>query len=181
MTKKLFTRAKPTSADGLVRDYDTNEIYVPAFEDLSAKAGIDRTALDADTITIPTALFRFLMSAWLRRLPFDAGHYLKSYPDLAEARRAGKLPSPHAHFVWTGYYEGRSPCEEAVDEAFYLSEYPDVARAVRARKINSAIEHYRRTGRLEGRSASEGQKVMKQEWTSIFHVWPHDTPLKSSS
>lgn len=149
-------------------DYEGRDVYVPPYRELADKAGLAPRALDGETVTIPAGLFRFLMSAWLRRLPFDTRHYLDANPDLRAAQKAGTLRSAHAHFVWTGYYEGRTPCEESVDEAFYLREYPDVARAVQRGQVRSAAEHYRNAGRAEGRAASDGQKAMRQEWSSVL-------------
>lgn len=71
---------------------------------------------------------------------FDAGAYLRRYPDVAAAGA-----DPIVHYVRCGAAEGRDP-SPSFDTRFYLTAYPDVAAA----NVNP-FAHYLRHGRTEGR------------------------------
>jgi len=71
---------------------------------------------------------------------FDAEWYLKTYPDVAQAKA-----DPLKHYIRCGAEEGRDPSPEFSSER-YLSEYPDVADS----KVNP-LSHYVAFGRFEGR------------------------------
>ncbi len=71
---------------------------------------------------------------------FDAGWYLRTYPDVAEA---GERPA--VHYLYHGGPEGRSPGPR-FDTAFYCARYPDV----REGGMNPLV-HYIQCGEAEGR------------------------------
>lgn len=73
---------------------------------------------------------------------FDAGWYLRTYPDVAEA---GEWPA--AHYFYHGALEGRA-ASPRFDTAFYVARYPDV----RESGINPLV-HYIQSGQSEGRLA----------------------------
>lgn len=77
------------------------------------------------------------------RAIFDAKYYLRRYPDIAEAG-----VDPLAHFLSTGWAEGRNPCA-LFDTELYLERNPDVALV----GMNPLV-HYVRHGAREGRTAS---------------------------
>ncbi len=72
---------------------------------------------------------------------FDAAFYLGTNPDIAAAG-----VDPLAHFLMTGWREGRDP-SPGFSVRDYLETYPDIAQA----GMNPFV-HYLRTGRLEGRT-----------------------------
>lgn len=80
------------------------------------------------------------IAAIARSKLFDAGIYLRRYPDVAALGA-----DPIVHYVRCGAAEGRDP-GPAFDTRFYLTAYPDVAVA----GINP-FAHYVRHGRAEGR------------------------------
>lgn len=71
---------------------------------------------------------------------FDAGWYLRTYTDVAEA---GECPA--VHYLYHGAAEGRA-ASPRFDTAFYLARYPDV----RESGINPLV-HYLQSGQGEGR------------------------------
>ena len=71
---------------------------------------------------------------------FDAGWYLRTYIDVAEA---GECPA--LHYLRHGAAEGRGASPE-FDTAFYLTRYPDVKES----GVNPLV-HYLQCGQREGR------------------------------
>lgn len=71
---------------------------------------------------------------------FDAGWYLRTYTDVAEAGE-----SPAIHYLYHGAAEGRA-ASPRFDTAFYLARYPDV----RESGVNPLV-HYLQSGQGEGR------------------------------
>lgn len=72
---------------------------------------------------------------------FDRDFYLAAYPDVALSGM-----DPLAHFLETGWMEGRDPTAR-FSTAAYLDAHPDVAAA----EVN-AFAHYLTAGRAEGRA-----------------------------
>ncbi len=72
---------------------------------------------------------------------FDAGFYLRTYPDVAEAKI-----DPYEHYISFGADEGRDP-QALFDTSYYLEQCPDVA----ASGLN-ALQHYAQIGAAEGRN-----------------------------
>ena len=52
---------------------------------------------------------RPLLAPLIARQPFVEDWYLRAYPDVAAAAAADPNVSAHLHFIWHGYFEGRSP------------------------------------------------------------------------
>jgi hypothetical protein len=71
---------------------------------------------------------------------FDAGYYLRTYPDVAAAGT-----DPYEHYIQHGAAGGRDP-QALFDTSYYLERYPDVA----AGGMN-ALRHYAQFGAAEGR------------------------------
>jgi hypothetical protein len=72
---------------------------------------------------------------------FDAGFYLRTYPDVADAKM-----DPYEHYISFGAAEGRDP-QALFDTSYYLERYPDVAVS----GLN-ALQHYAQIGAAEGRN-----------------------------
>jgi hypothetical protein len=156
--------SKVPSAGVDMMDAQSLDVYVPDYEQIRVAAGLSKTALDQDTVTIPTGLFKFLLSAMVERVQFDEETYLKKYADVAAAKKAGKISQLKEHFAGTGWYEGRTPGEYPIDENWYLAKYRDVAVAKRRGLISNPQSHYNETGRSEGRVGSAAQEEWKKRW-----------------
>ncbi len=85
---------------------------------------------------------------------FEEAFYLKSYPDVEAAVKAGAFQSGLEHFQQFGVRESRVLVSPLYDEGFYLQKNPDVAAAVAAGGFSSGLEHYILFGEAEGRAAS---------------------------
>lgn len=142
--------------------------YMPAFAEIVEKSGLSKDCLAQDSVTIPTSLFRLLLAHAVARESFDAASYARKNPDVASAVRSGKLESPHAHYVLTGWFEDRQPGRYPVDENWYLKQYPDIARAKEQNLIRSATEHYNSRGRPEGRAANPDELSAIAAWRTVF-------------
>jgi hypothetical protein len=92
-----------------------------------------------------------LIRQYLVAVPFDAPWYLATYPDVALAITAARFANASAHFIASGYFEGRWPFDIPLDEEWYLSSYPDLGQAQRENAAFSAEQHFRRSGYREGR------------------------------
>ena len=99
---------------------------------------------------------------------FDAASYGRKNPDVVAAVEAGKLVSLHAHYVFTGWFEGRPLGRYPVNEKWYMDQYPDIARAKRENVVRSAVEHYNNRGRLEGRAANPGELPAIAAWRTAL-------------
>jgi hypothetical protein len=97
----------------------------------------------------------YLVKKFLQAVPIDEDWYRTTYPDVAEAIKAGAYRSARQHFVDHGYFEGRRPFDLELDEAFYMKQYPDIAQAVSSGDLDSARDHFVRIGYDEGRLPSE--------------------------
>ncbi|MBW4491638.1 MAG: hypothetical protein KME26_00715 [Oscillatoria princeps RMCB-10] len=85
---------------------------------------------------------------------FDEAFYLKSYPDVEAAVKAGAFQSGLEHFQQFGLRENRVLVSPLYDERFYLQKNPGVAAAVAAGGFSSGLEHYILFGEAEGRAPS---------------------------
>src|SRR5690606_17006841 len=101
------------------------------FTEIIEKAGLPKDCLAQETVTIPARLFQLLLAHAVAHETFDPVSYARRNPDVTAAVAAGRLESPHAHYVLTGWFEGRPPGRYPVDEKWYLDQYPDIARAKR--------------------------------------------------
>ncbi len=99
--------------------------------------------------------FLDLIKKFLMAVPIDEDWYRATYPDVADAIKAGAYRSARQHFVDHGYFEGRRPFDLEIDEAWYLKKYPDIQQGVTEGAIQSAKEHFIRNGYDEGRLPSE--------------------------
>jgi hypothetical protein len=91
----------------------------------------------------------------LRGVAFDEKWYLSTYPDVAEAVKAGAFKSGRRHFIEVGYFEGRRIRDFDVDEKWYLETYPDVATSIKKGDVKSATQHFNEHGYEEGRLPAE--------------------------
>jgi hypothetical protein len=145
--------------------------YFPHIEMLLHALRINRERLNGRSkVAIDAKLLRRLIELAVAQLPFSAEFYAQTYPDIAEARAAGKIPDLHKHFIETGFFEGRQGVAPAIDEAYYRGAYRDVALAVQRGDVASGLEHYLRSGAAEGRVPSAPLKPEVDSWMSILHA-----------
>jgi len=85
-------------------------------------------------------------------MPFDAGLYLATNPDVAAAAAAGVI-GPLAHYRQYGAGEARDP-NALFDEQGYREANPDVDAAIQRGDLDSGYQHYLIWGWKEGRAPS---------------------------
>ena len=95
--------------------------------------------------------FETLLRKLLHAVEIDEEWYRRAYPDVDQAIRDGVVQTARDHFVSSGYFEGRLPCEIEVDEEWYFKTYPDIAEAAKAGEVESAKQHFLAFGYAEGR------------------------------
>ena len=138
-----------------------------------------RVLLEAMTLTaerlksgtkaaVPLPILRAILAAATSQMPFNKEFYLATYSDVAAACRAGQIRDPHAHFIESGYLEGRQGAKPEVDESYYRKTYPDVAAAIGKEEIKSAYEHYVKSGAAEGRYPNEAYMAHMKYWQEVF-------------
>nr|WP_157872650.1 hypothetical protein [Bradyrhizobium sp. ORS 278] len=98
---------------------------------------------------------RDLIKLVLRGTAFDEDWYVTQYPDVRDAVARGIFRSGKHHFIESGYFEGRRPCQVVVDEEWYSKAYPDVGEGVEYGEISSCQHHFDQYGEKEGRSPFE--------------------------
>lgn len=81
--------------------------------------------------------------------------YLKNYPDVAKAVKAGQIKSGHEHYINYGKKEGRKPnigVPKDWNEKFYLENNEDVNKAISKGQYDyCALKHYLLQGWKENR------------------------------
>ncbi len=124
--------------------------YVPPFSSLN-KNLIFGTEQGKPWVKMTYEDFENLLRQLLQAVKVDEEWYRSHYPDVDQAIQDGTMQSAHDHFVTSGYFEGRLPCEIEVNEECYLAAHPDIAEAVKDGKITSARQHFIEFGYAEGR------------------------------
>jgi hypothetical protein len=157
---------QPGARQKIIDGVDT---YLPPIDEICRRLDIRREDLDARTVTIPTKFFRFLLSAFLESIHIDEDTYLKENPDVAAAVKSGSVDSGRQHFLTNGYFEGRRPGDQPIDEEWYLGTWPDVAMAHRRGRIVDLKRQLQRDWPVRGSSSqrqaasderSVGQRVL---------------------
>lgn len=128
--------------------------YVAPLAFLKQRYKINATT-DLDRVVLSYRDFLEILRSLLRGVKVDENWYLREYPDVEEAVKAGTFKSAKHHFVQNGYFEGRRPAYCEVDEDWYLLTYPDVSNAIDAELLASATEHFHASGYAEGRLPHE--------------------------
>lgn len=145
--------------------------YLPHIDLLLHAMRINRDRLNSRSkIAVDAKLLRLLLQNLVVHLPFSAEFYESTYPDIAEAAAAGKIPDLHRHFVETGYFEGRTGAPARVDEAFYTAHYKDVAQAIQRGDVVSGAEHYLHSGSAEGRVPNPQMKPEVDAWMGVLRA-----------
>lgn len=90
----------------------------------------------------------------ISKILVDEDYYLKTYEDINDAIKSGKIFSAKEHYVNNGYFENRLPRFFQVDEDWYLSHYQDVGDAINEGKWGSGQAHFTAAGYAEGRYPS---------------------------
>ncbi|MCG0997947.1 hypothetical protein [Acetobacter persici] len=134
---------------------------------LASRLGFSQVPLEEPAMAIPHALFVFLIESYLRSQPFHEEAYLRSNPDVAEALRAGHIPSAKEHYVTQGYWEERDGACPPFCEDWYLSQNPDVAVAVMQGECPSGATHYTLYGRREGRCPCPELAPLYAAWQAV--------------
>jgi hypothetical protein len=119
-------------------------------------------------VAVSLPVLRAVLSAAVSQLPFDAEFYRQTYPDIQQAYETGQIQDLRAHFIETGYFEGRLGADPGFDEQFYRRSYPDVVEALASGSINSALEHYVQAGAAEGRHANASEAAIAARWRRLF-------------
>lgn len=117
-------------------------------------------------ISLP--VLKAVLSAAAAALPFDEEFYLDTYQDVREAHEAGKIKDVHAHFVETGYFEGRMGSTPDFDEQFYRGAYPDVAAAITRGGVKSGLDHFIQSGAAEGRHPNAKTMEVNRRWAELL-------------
>lgn len=119
-------------------------------------------------VTISKTLFRFLISEYLKSLPFDEKAYLETNPDVDAAVHRGELKSGEEHFLYTGFFEGRETGSTEFDEKWYLKNNPDVVASVRRGDWTTGKEHWLAMGRAELRAPSRALVPLYDTWRQFL-------------
>jgi hypothetical protein len=142
--------------------------FFPTFVQLSSLLRIKADILDTKRkVAIGADILKELIAKALANVTFDPDWYLETYPDIREAWEKRRIEDLKAHFINTGYFEGRLPNSACFDENWYLSTYPDVSEAIAAGQVKSAFEHYLRNGQLEWRSPDRLSEPEVEKWRKI--------------
>ncbi|WP_061501277.1 hypothetical protein [Acetobacter malorum] len=134
---------------------------------LSSTLGLSPEHADERPVPIPRSLLLLLIENYLRTQPFDEEAYLRTNPDVADAVRAGLVPSAREHYATRGYWEERDGAAPPFCEDWYLRQNPDVAIAVQRGECPSAAAHYIHYGRKEGRCPSPEQADLYTTWQAF--------------
>ena len=146
-----------------------NPAHVPHVDLLLRGMRITRERLQSRSkVAVEAKILRALIQAAVHHAPFDPHFYLATYPDVAEAHRAGTVTDLHEHYIETGYFEGRVGAPGNVDEPFYAAEYPDVAKAVQDGLFSTGSEHYVRSGAAEGRLPNSEVRRDVDSWAQLL-------------
>lgn len=124
--------------------------YLPPFKVIAALLHFPADG-SHEAVTVSYDEFIDAIRAVLAVVEVDEAWYLATYPDVAEAVRAGHIGSAREHFLYNGYFEGRWPFAIAVQERWYLSDNPGVADYIKAGRLQSAQQHFDHDGYREGR------------------------------
>lgn len=82
---------------------------------------------------------------------FDENYYLKTYPDIENAVRAGHISSAFYHFLDDGIEEYRNP-NQYMNLNIYKNSNPDIENLIKDNIYNSYFEHFIDKGFKEGRN-----------------------------
>lgn len=147
----------------------TSTVFLPHIDLLLQALRINRERLASRSkIAIDARMLRALLQSLAESLPFSEEFYLETYPDVADAYAAGKIPDLRQHFVDSGYLEGRLGSAPEVDEAFYSATYRDVAQVIARGDVSSGLEHYLRSGASEGRLPNAASKPAVENWMAVL-------------
>ena len=143
--------------------------YVPHIDLFLEALRINRERLGSRSkVAVDARLLKVLLQTLVECGRFSEEFYLQTYPDIAEARAAGKLDDVRRHFVEHGYFEGRTGAPIEVDTAYYTRRYQDVGQAVLRGEVKSAAQHFRQSGYAEGRVPNAALESVIEQWLSVL-------------
>ena len=122
------------------------------------------TKTENGKVIIPEDVFKFLITSYLKTVPFDEAAYLRANPDVDAAIHRGELKSGHDHFIQVGFFEGRDTDGKEFDEKWYLKNNPDVAASVLRGEWTNGKMHWLNVGRAELRAPSKALEPVYDTW-----------------
>ena len=128
--------------------------------------GIDRADLSDATVTVRTGALIQLLRELARQQLFDPEFYAENNPDIEAARLAGIVTDLHAHYIESGFLEGRLPFEPPFDPEFYVAHYPDLVDAIPPDDVAGLRNHFLSAGLAEGRAGTEASLAQTARWAS---------------
>jgi hypothetical protein len=137
--------------------------FVPHYRMALAGLGLETFDTDAPRTAVNTGFLQFLLGEWARALPFDAGFYLETNPDVAPLIARGGYADAQDHFVRCGFAEGRLPQRLAFDAPFYAANNRDLAVLEPGGAVALAA-HFLQFGRFEGRIAHPEAEAEARRW-----------------
>jgi hypothetical protein len=144
-------------------------MFVPPYRFIQERVTLRRVKKESPEKVILTAgLLRFLLQTVLAESDFDEAQYLRCNPDVAGAVERGEFADGRAHFIQTGYFEGRVGAIP-VHEAWYLTHNPDVAEAKQAGLIESGEVQYRLAGASEWREPNPEAAGSVKAWRKALN------------
>ncbi len=147
------------------RDNDDHPApYIPPASKLLSELGLDLSDLSQPRVTVTTDYLKLIISKAIEPDNFNSRDYMERYPDVKGAVIGRIVDSAQAHFLQTGYYEGRLPGTLAFDHKWYWERYPDVAAAYASTDVDALHEHYLNSGYFEGRVGCAADELKAAEW-----------------
>jgi hypothetical protein len=143
------------------RDYN----YIPPAQLIMTGLGVSATDLTKDSVKVSTKYLKRLIAKIVSQVHVDDSWYLKNYPDVRGAVMGHDVESARAHFLATGYFEGRLPGNLPFDSDWYYQKYKDIAAVFKRDDIDGLMQHYLSSGYFEGRAGTSADLAAVEEWT----------------
>jgi hypothetical protein len=146
-------------------------MYTPSFATIARALGVQKDVVKGPAtapVVIDAGALRILLKFVAAAADFDSEVYLQENPDIAAAFESKQITNLHAHYVNSGFFEGRAATRLKIDEEWYLKTYPDVAAAIRENIIESASAHFERRGETEMRAPSEDALPWLMDWAEAL-------------
>lgn len=119
-------------------------------------------------VIVPEKIFKFLLTEYLKSLPFDEAAYLRANPDVDAAIHRGEQKTGKEHFIYIGFFEGRSLGGNDFDEKWYLRNNSDVADSVRRGEWKNGKDHWVTVGVQELRAPSKSLASLYAVWRDLL-------------
>lgn len=146
-------------------------MYTPSFATIARALGVQKdTVLGVSTtpVVIDAGALRLLLKFVAAAADFDSEVYLEENPDIAAAFESKQITDLHAHYINSGFIEGRPASRLNVDEEWYLETYPDIATAIKENVVESAAVHFERRGETEMRAPNKDALPWITDWAQAL-------------